>query len=557
VAGVIASTHNWRRGAAFGVARILSANFQSFLSDANIVNSAMWAVSNGADVINMSWGGCSDGRQNFYSRFADYLVKTSGRTIVVAAGNSNCVRSGQPINYVLSPALAWNVISVGSYFDGNTGSRRDDVISSFTSWANPVAADGSAYEKPDIVAMGGQRGTDPSGLEVWYGRDMILGDGVEVSSGGTSFAAPDVAGLVALVIDRQKELADLGRDTRDGTWPEVVKAIVMAGATHNIVDGLGYDPYGGCYDGILPRGAQGADDCRDGAGAIDGRQTIWNVVNPRNWVWKTVTPASFNAAGHFDIRVGTGVGDTSFWAGYPARVVIAWDATVVCPNVQNCGSDTHRLNADLDLVVLDPAGAPVGFSVQRANSAEVVNFTPSVTGTYTIRIQKASFEAGTYTYLGVAWNQNTPDARTFEDPSRRAVAIPMNVPTRDQTNDKAPSYWDSYSFDLNLECYFVFEDSRALAQTGPERMYRITTTSPGSISAELSNIRAFDGVNSDLDVFILRGGSGIDQNNLAVGCGDTATTARFQPPGTYYIVVDGFTGSVATFDLTVRFTGDS
>jgi hypothetical protein len=83
-----------------------------------------------------------------------------------------------------------------------------------------------------------------------------------------------------------------------------------------------------------------------------------------------------------------------------------------------------------------------------------------------------------------------------------------------------------------------------------------SSTASGMITAELSNIRAFR-VNSDLDVFILRGGDGMDQNVLAVGCGDTLATAANQPAGTYYVVVDGCDGSVATFDLAVRFTGSS
>jgi subtilisin family serine protease len=78
VAGVIASTHNWRRGGAFGISQILSANFQSFGSATNIVNSASWAINNGADTINMSWGGCSLGDQTFFSHWVDYLVKAFG-----------------------------------------------------------------------------------------------------------------------------------------------------------------------------------------------------------------------------------------------------------------------------------------------------------------------------------------------------------------------------------------------------------------------------------------------------------------------------------------------
>jgi hypothetical protein len=113
VAGVIASTHNWRRGRAFGINQILSANTQC-LNDIgcvpysegaaarNIVKAAAWAIENGADSINMSWGHCTTaGGQDFYSRWVDYLVKTFGINIVVASGNNYC---GIP-DFVSAPSL--------------------------------------------------------------------------------------------------------------------------------------------------------------------------------------------------------------------------------------------------------------------------------------------------------------------------------------------------------------------------------------------------------------------------------------------------------------------
>ncbi len=149
VAGVIASTHNWRRGGAFGISEILSANFQSFANAQNIVNSAGWAIRSGADAINMSWGGGSGGGQTFFTAWVDHLVKNFGVPIVISSGNDT--------NFVLSPSLGWNTISVGSYFDNNTGGQSDDAISVFSSYRNPLdPVSGVRYEKPDLMAMGGQ-----------------------------------------------------------------------------------------------------------------------------------------------------------------------------------------------------------------------------------------------------------------------------------------------------------------------------------------------------------------------------------------------------------------
>lgn len=200
VAGVIASTHAWRRGGAWGLTAgsLLSANFQSFSGTGNptstnaqkIVNSATWALNSGADTINMSWGGCSSGAPNFYSRWVDYLVKAFGDNIVVSAGNNDC---GNP-DFVGSPSLGWNTISVGSYFDNNTGLRTDDVFSSFSSyknWTDPNS--GRKVEKPDVTGMGGQ----VAGGSCFGTETTAVGGGVGDSTCGTSFAAPDVSALTA------------------------------------------------------------------------------------------------------------------------------------------------------------------------------------------------------------------------------------------------------------------------------------------------------------------------------------------------------------------------
>ncbi len=520
VAGVIASTHNWRRGGAFGVNQILSANFQSFSNPLNIVNSASWALTNGADTINMSWGGCSFGGQNFYSRWVDYLVKSFGHSVVVSAGNSNC---GSP-NYVLSPSLGWNTISVGAYWDRDTGLRSDDVISSFTSFENPTDPNsGRKYEKPDVMAMGGQ--SDGAGC---HGTETTgVGGGVNAVTCGTSFSAPDVSALTALVV---------GKNTTLRGKAEAVKAIVMAGATHNIVDGANHRD---CASSPVP------GDCRDGAGAIDANQTIRNIVVPGNWRFPgLLTPTSFDASGNIDIPV-------TLTAGRGARVAIAWDSSASCANLgtasQGCASDV--LNADLDLHLLNPSGAVVAAAASFQNSAEVIDYTPTVSGIYTVRVHRFRFDAGTNTFLGVAWNPNTRDSLT---PLSGVVSFPLNTTKVGQTTDKGRSFWDSYSGPAAGCAAFL------APETGLEKVYQIVTPSTGTITATLSSITAYPGVNSDIDVVILkRTGAANSQNTQVVACGDMSAVAAAQPGGTYYVVVDGFNGSVAKYSLTVNFAAGS
>jgi hypothetical protein len=521
VAGVIASTHNWRRGGAFGIGQILSANFQSF-SSANqpkMVNSASWAVSNGADTINMSWGTiCSLGNQSFFSRWVDFLVKSTGVNVVASAGNSTC-SAGTP-QFVGAPSLGWNTLSAGSYFDNNTGLRTDDVLSSFTSFVNPTDPNsGRTYEKPDVTGMGGQ----VAGGACFGTETTGIGGGVNDSTCGTSFSAPDTSALTAVVMGKQPALIGAA---------EAVKAIAMASATHNIVDGVNYRDCAG---------SPTSNDCRDGAGAIDAFQAITNVVTPGNWAFPgLISPASFDASGNINFT-------TTLTKGKNTRAVIAWDSTAACTNLgttsQACSSDV--LNADLDLSVLDPNGVSVASAASFQNSAEVVDFKPAITGTYTIRVHNFRFDAGTNTFLGVAWNKNIADSRT---PATGVKNFALNTTKTNQTNDKGVSFWDTYSGPAASCASFLNPE------TGLEKMFKVTTSATGQITASLSSIVAFSGVSSDVDAIILKkSGPANAQNGQVVACGDTTAVASAQPAGTYYILVDGFSGSVAKYSLTVNF----
>ncbi len=82
-------------------------------------------------------------------------------------------------------------------------------------------------------------------------------------------------------------------------------------------------------------------------------------------------------------------------------------------------------------------------------------------------------------------------------------------------------------------------------QSGPEKVFFLQTTEPGTITASLSNLSA------DLDVIILDACS--ESNCLAEG-NNTATVANASP-GQYFIVVDGYQGAAGSFTLTVNCSG--
>jgi Bacterial pre-peptidase C-terminal domain len=263
---------------------------------------------------------------------------------------------------------------------------------------------------------------------------------------------------------------------------------------------------------------------------------------PGNWRFPGfITPDSFDASGNINYPVSIG-------SGKNIRMAIAWDSTAACSNLgtssQSCASDV--LNADLDLYLVNPSGVVVATSSSFQNSAEVIDYKTTTSGTYTIRVNKFRFDAGTNTYLGVAWNLNTVDSRT---PLTGVTSFTLNTTKTSQTTDKGRSFWDTYSGPATSCTSFLN------TETGLEKVYQITTPSTGKITATLSNIVKFTGVNSDVDVIILKkSGSANSQNTQVVGCGETTAVASNQPAGTYYIVVDGSNGSVAKFSLTVNFT---
>jgi subtilisin family serine protease len=145
-------------------------------------------------VINNSWScptieGCDSTNWAFMETAMDNLRK-AGTVVVVSASNNgnNCGRVNSP------PAMFKNSFAVAATRTVDTidGVFIDD-IAGYSSWG-PVIVDGSMRLKPDIAAPGSRV------------RSSIPGNSYRVSS-GTSMAGPHVAGLVALLISANPNLA--------------------------------------------------------------------------------------------------------------------------------------------------------------------------------------------------------------------------------------------------------------------------------------------------------------------------------------------------------------
>ncbi|HMO13650.1 MAG TPA: S8 family peptidase [Pirellulaceae bacterium] len=343
VAGVIASRHSTHRGIAPFVQLYVGGSHAGW--DSELQQSMTWARTWGARVINNSWGYDDTSRvPNAMARYLDNLVFTHRMTVVNSAGN----RGAQTVPNVTNPATAYNIITVGSFDDRNTLLTADDVMSTFSSYLNPTSTSGDRI-KPEVVAPG-------TAIINLTNASPWLHGGVN----GTSFSAPAVSGIAALIMQRAPSLQQ---------WPEVVKAIIMATALQNL---------------------EGAArlSTRDGAGGVQAHLAD-DVTRGVNGGWGG-TNYNTNAAFTTNLRT------ISLVAGKRTRVVIAWN------NNPNYASYASRPSADVDLQILGPNGQVVIGSYSFDNTYEIVDFVPSVTGNYTIRARKHRMDM-TPGYLGYAW----------------------------------------------------------------------------------------------------------------------------------------------------------
>lgn len=347
VAGIIRSTHAMIRGIAPDANLWAGGSCQG--KDPELLSQSSKAADWGARVLNLSFGGDVNRVPDAFDRWYESMVRDRYRTVVVAAGNEGAGCIGAQDGDVLSPGLAYNVITVGNFNDRNTTDWSDDTMDSCSSWRDPISSHGDR-EKPEIAAPG-ENIKSTSVSPPWAG----------LNKSGTSFAAPAVTGGAALLMQHNPSLQE---------WPEAVKALLMAGAlNHNIEGDYRLSEY-------------------DGAGAVDlNRSDLAAVGKWGNWGGVSYTcsaPSSWNVA-----AMGLEPGNRT-------RIVIAWDTS------HNYYDHANRPGADLDLQIVAPNGAVVASSVSWDNTYEIVDYTPPAYGNYTLRIVKYRCDYDP-AWLGFAW----------------------------------------------------------------------------------------------------------------------------------------------------------
>lgn len=417
VAGIVASRHAPHTGAAPGLAQLYS---YGAAGDTTAPQAWAWGMQQGISFGNCSWWNGQKGQIQFLDRYFDYIIRTFAVMLFKSAGNQ-----GTGDGKVTTPGCGYNMTASGNATDNNDLDWGGDAMSSSSSWVNPV----EGHDKPEVTACGTTITTTTT-ASPWIGAQ----------GSGTSYASPVTCGIAALLAQTDPVLQ---------AQPETVRALLMAGAFHNV------------------EGASAMSD-RDGAGHVDAAAS--QAAAAKGQFQRVVlTPGSFTG-GQYSVTVPLVRGDET-------RLCAVWFSQA------DSAYATDVLQMDLDLTVWF-GGTLVASSASAANPFEIVQFVPPQTGAYTIRLQNQRF-LGASEPLALAWC-------TRRDAATNEVVV---------TGSKAPGgtanfeFVDVYHPAASFLGVLSITPPPATLQVGPKKVLDLGFDSVTDLSIQLPGFAGLLGAN--------------------------------------------------------------
>ena len=341
-------------------ADLYSASFNNTLA---LYEKAEWLITEGVNIINMSTGGSTTGKYDSVCKWMDHIAYKHNVHVVKSAGNT-----GQ---YISSPGMAYNIITVGGFNDKNNTNAADDE--KYTNSSYLEYASSARPEKPNLIA---------DAVNVYVGEN----------STGTSFAAAQVSGVIAQLCSADNSL--LVRQSEMG-------AILATGSTYKLEGETAGHYYCDFISSVRVVGSSQIS-IFEGAGKLNASNSLTAATNGKH------SRAVINTE-DFPYTITEHLTSSS---SIPTRIAIFWlkrnsfSSSVPSSAHPSC-TPTCIPISNLTLKVYAPNGTQVAISNTSYSNFEIVQFYPTQTGNYRIVISKASSNSSSKEYVGISVLGNT------------------------------------------------------------------------------------------------------------------------------------------------------
>lgn len=303
-----------------------------------------WLIDQGVNILSLSYSRHQLTASSYDSdaQWLDCVCNSTLVTAVSAVGNN-----GKFSDW----GMGYNVITVGNV-------QKNGVLNSSSSY-NSMSVSGVSY-KPDICAPGSDV--------------MSLSYRQPVS--GTSYATPIVASICALMMECNSTLT---------YCPDLVKSVMTAAVNNSYTD-----DQGNVYTFLRNTPVSSSTNYEKyGAGIIDCEKAL--LVLRNNYFKYGVVAANQKPIDEYSVRMSS---------GRTYRISMSFmrpsTGSINTNNLAICNLP------DLDLKIYDPNGNQVAYSTTSKNNIEIVEFTTSVSGTYTIAVNTFT-ASNANVYYSVAW----------------------------------------------------------------------------------------------------------------------------------------------------------